>query len=160
VRASDITALLAANGALIALMWVRHGGIDELSTPGGPFTAAGQLTGLLGAYLALIQLVLMGRSPWLDQAFGMDRLAWAHRWLGFATVWLVGAHGALITIGYAFGDGQTVVGEAVALLTTYPYVLWATAGTAPTAWWPCSTSRTSRWRRPPPTSAATTFATR
>jgi predicted ferric reductase len=130
VRASDVTALLVANGVLIFLMWVRHGGIDQLATPGGPFTAAGQLTGLLGAYLALAQLVLMGRSPWLDQAFGMDRLAWAHRWLGFATVWLVGAHGVLITIGYALGDGQSVVGEAVALLTTFPYVLWATVGFA------------------------------
>ena len=61
----------------------------------------------------LIQLVLMGRSPWLDEAFGMDRLAWAHRWLGFATVWLIGAHGVLTTIGYAQGDGASVVGEFV-----------------------------------------------
>ena len=58
----------------------------------------------------------------------MDRLAWAHRWLGFATVWLIGAHGVLTTIGYAQGDGTGVVGEFVKLLTTYPYVLWATAG--------------------------------
>jgi len=128
VRATDVVALLVANGALIVLMWVRHGGPDQLSTPGGPLTAAGQLAGLLGAYLALIQLVLMGRSPWLDEAFGMDRLAWAHRWLGFATVWLIGAHGVLIAAGYGMGDGQGVIGEAVTLLTTYPYVLWATAG--------------------------------
>ena len=58
----------------------------------------------------------------------MDRLAWAHRWLGFATVWLIGAHGVLTTIGYAQGDGASVVDEFVNLLTTYPYVLWATAG--------------------------------
>ncbi len=128
IRATDVVALLVANGALIVLMWVRHGGLDQLSTPGGPFTAAGQLTGLLGAYLALIQLVLMGRSPWLDEALGMDRLAWAHRWLGFATVWLIGAHGVLIATGYGLGDGQGPIGEAVTLLTTYPYVLWATVG--------------------------------
>jgi predicted ferric reductase len=128
VRPRDVVALLVANGLLIILMWVRHGGLDQLATPGGPFTAAGQLTALLGTYLALIQLVLMGRSPWLDEAFGMDRLAWAHRWLGFATIWLIGAHGVLITIGYALGDGQTVVGEAISLLTTFPYVLWATVG--------------------------------
>jgi predicted ferric reductase len=47
---------------------------------------------------------------------------------GFATVWLIGAHGVLITVGYALGDGRGVVDEAVALLTTFPYVLWATAG--------------------------------
>ncbi len=127
-RAVDVTALLVANGVFIVLMWVRHGGLDQIGTPGGAFTAAGQITALLGTYLVLIQLVLMGRSPWLDEAFGMDRLAWAHRWLGFATVWLIGAHGVLTTIGYAQGDGASVVGEFVNLLTTYPYVLWATAG--------------------------------
>ncbi len=128
VRPRDVTTLLIANGGFIVLMWVRHGGPDQLSTPGGAFTAAGQLTALLGTYLALIQLVLMGRSPWLDEAFGTDRLAWAHRWLGFATIWLIGAHGLLTTIGYAQGDGQSVIGEAISLLTTFPYVLWATAG--------------------------------
>ena len=113
---------------VIVLMWVRHGGLDQLGTTGGALTAAGQLTALLGTYLALIQLVLMGRSPWLDEPFGMDRLAVAHRWLGFATVWLIGAHGVLTTIGYAMGDGAGVVDERAMLLTTYPYVLWATAG--------------------------------
>ena len=56
-------------------MWLRHGGLEQLSTLGGQLTAIGQLTGLYGTYLALIQLVLMSRSPWLDQAFGMDGLA-------------------------------------------------------------------------------------
>lgn len=128
VRAPDVTALLVANGVFIVLMWVRHGGPDLLGTPGGVFTAGGELTALIGTYLSLILLVLMGRSPWLDQAFGIDRLAWAHRWLGFTTVWLIGAHGVLTTIGYAMGDGRGVVDEAIALLLTFPYVLWATVG--------------------------------
>ena len=128
VRSADITTLLVGNGVLIVAMWVRHGGPDVVATPGGWFTAIGELTALLGTYLALIQLVLMGRSPWLDEAFGIDRLAWAHRWLGFATVWLIGAHGVFTTIGYAMGDGSSIVDEAVALLTTFPYILWATVG--------------------------------
>ena len=74
-RAVDVTALLVANAVLIVAMWVRHGGLDQLGTLGGSLTAVGQLTALLGTYLALIQLVLMARSPWLDQAFGHDRLA-------------------------------------------------------------------------------------
>ena len=76
VRPADVAALLAGNAVLIVAMWVRHGGLDQLSTLGGILTAIGQLTALLGTYLALVQLVLMSRSPWLDQAFGMDRLAW------------------------------------------------------------------------------------
>ena len=130
VRASDAVAILVANGVLIVAMWVRHGGSDHLTSPGAILTAAGQVTALLGTYLALIQLVLMSRSPWLDQVFGMDRLAWAHRWLGFATVWLIGGHAVFTTIGWSMGDGRSVLDEVTNLLGTYPFVLMATAGMA------------------------------
>jgi predicted ferric reductase len=125
--AAEIVGVLAANAVLIGAMWLRHGGLEQLSTFAGQLTAVGQLTGLYGTYLALIQLVLMSRSPWLDQVFGMDGLARAHRWLGFATVWLLLAHGIFITTGYALGDGSNVVVEFWTLITTYPYVLMALA---------------------------------
>ena len=125
VGAAEILAVLLANGAIIGAMWVRHGGLEQLSTLGGQLSAVGQLTALYGTYLALIQLVLMSRSPWLDQVFGMDRLAAAHRWLGFATVWLLLGHGIFTTVGYALGDGSNVVAEFWTLITTYPYVLMA-----------------------------------
>jgi len=57
----DVAALLVGNGLFIAAMWWRHGGLDQIPTPGGPFIAAGQLTALLGTYTALVQLVLMSR---------------------------------------------------------------------------------------------------
>ena len=98
---------------------------SRCSTLGGQLTAVGQLTGLFAAYLALVQLVLMSRSPWLDQVFGMDGLAFAHRWLGFATVWLLLGHFVFIVTGYSLGDGSNVVEEFVTLVTTYPYVLMA-----------------------------------
>ena len=128
IRPADVVALLVANGVFIVLMWVRHGGPDELAAPGGLFTAGGQLMALLGTYLALIGIVLVGRSPWLDQAFGPDRLIRAHRWLGFATVWLIGGHVAFTLTGWAIGDGQSLVAELVDLVTGYPYVLWGVAG--------------------------------
>ena len=124
----DIAWALGINAILIAAMWLRHGGLDQLGSLGGVLTAIGQLTGLYAAFLALVQLVLMSRSPWLDQLFGMDRLAWAHRWLGFATVWLIVAHGAFITAGYALGDHASILAEAWTLLTTYPWVLAAALG--------------------------------
>ena len=128
VRPMDLAAIVVGNGLLIAAMWVRHGGLGELDSVAGILTAAGQLTALFGTYLVLIQLVLMSRSPWLDQLFGMDRLASAHRWVGFSCVWLLVAHGALTTVGYGLGDGQGVIGEAWTLVTTYPFVLWAVVG--------------------------------
>ena len=130
VTSIEIVAVLVANGLLIAGMWLRHGGLDRLPSPGGPLVAVGQVTALYGTYLALIQLVLMSRSPWLDQVFGMDGLAVAHRWLGFATVWLLLGHGVFTTIGYALGDSSNVVAEFITLITTYPYVLMATVSGA------------------------------
>ena len=127
IGATEIVEILVANGVLILAMWLRHGGLEQLGTVAGSLTAAGQLSALFGTYFALIQLVLMSRSPWLDQVFGMDGLAVAHRWLGFATVWLLGGHVVLTTTGYALSDGSTVIEELWTLVTTYPYVLMALA---------------------------------
>jgi Predicted ferric reductase len=126
VTAAEIVLVLVANGVLILAMWVRHGGLDQASSFGGILTDIGQVTALFGTYFALIQLILMSRSPWLDQVFGMDRLAAAHRWIGFGTVWLLLGHGVFTTIGYAIGDRTNPVAEFVTLITTYPYVLMAT----------------------------------
>lgn len=128
VLAVDIAWALLLNAAVIGAMWLRHGGLDQLSTPGGLLTAIGQLTGLYAAYLCLMQLVLMSRSPWLDQVFGMDRLAWAHRWLGFASIWLIVAHGVFTIVGYAFGDRMAILDEAWRILTTFAWVWPATVG--------------------------------
>jgi predicted ferric reductase len=123
-------AIGVGNGVLIVGMWVRHGGLDQLSSIGGILTAAGQLTALLGTYIALIGLVLMSRSPWLDRSFGLPRLAQWHRWIGFSCVWLLVAHTVLTTVGFALTTGSDAVTETWALLTTYPYVLMATVGLA------------------------------
>ena len=128
LRPSDVLAVAVANGLLIAGMWVRHGGLNGLTTPGTVLIAAGQLTALLGTYLALIGLVLMSRSPWLDRLFGLPRLAYWHRWVGFGCVWLLVAHTVLTTVGFAVTTGSDALAETWALLTTYPYVLMATVG--------------------------------
>ncbi len=126
IRGSDVVAVLLAQAVVIAVIWVSHGSLDQLGEgPAGILTAIGQVTALYGTYLALIQLVLMSRSPWLEATFGMDGLAVAHRWLGFATVWLLLGHVVATTTGYAIGDGIGPLGELWTLVTTYPYVLMA-----------------------------------
>ncbi|HTC86077.1 MAG TPA: ferredoxin reductase family protein, partial [Candidatus Acidoferrum sp.] len=130
LRGAHVTSVLLLIGGLVIAMWVRHRGLGQFGTMAGTLTAIGQVTALLGAYGALLQLVLMSRSPWLEQVFGTDRLAVAHRWLGFGTVMLLAGHGVFTTVGYALGDRSPVLVEAWTLLTTYPYVLMATVGFA------------------------------
>ena len=120
-------ALAVGNGALVLAMWVRHGGLHDLGSLSAQLTAVGQMTALLGTYVALIQIVLMSRSPWLDQLFGMERLAGWHRWLGFACLWLLLGHTASRRPAMRSATAA-VVGETWTLITTYPYILMAWVG--------------------------------
>jgi predicted ferric reductase len=122
----EVWLVVIANVVVICGMWLIHGGLTQITTVGGLFTAAGQLTALLGTFFALVGIVLMSRSPWLDQLFGLGGLAKWHHWLGFATLWLLVGHGIFTTVGFAADAGVSIPDEIGALLFTYPWVLMAT----------------------------------
>lgn len=128
LRAGDLAALAVGLGLLIVLMWIRHGGAADLGSPAQLLVAGGQVTALLGTYLVLLQLILVARIPALDQVIGPDRLAWLHRWLGFACTWLIVGHVALTTAGYAVGEGRGPLEQLVTFALTYPFVLAAAVG--------------------------------
>ena len=125
LRPRDVLLIFAANALLIVGMWVRHGQFPNLTHPAAVLTGAGQVAALLGTYCALVQVVLMSRSPWLDDLFGIDRISGWHRWLGFATVCLICGHVVLTTAGYAMADGRSFATQTWVFLTTYPYMLMA-----------------------------------
>ena len=111
-------------------LWLRHGGISAANGPGGSATAFGQITALIGTYAVLVQLLLMSRVPWIERAIGLDRLAVWHRWLGFATVWLLTAHVVFTTVGYAQGDHVSLWYQTRDFVSHYPDVLMAWVGFA------------------------------
>ena len=118
------------NAALVVALWLRHGGLDTLGHPGGPFIAVGQLTGLLGTYAVLVQLLLMSRIAPLERHIGFDRLAVWHRWTGFATVTLLVGHAVFITLGYAEEGGQSITTQVGDFVQHYPDVLMSIVGLA------------------------------
>src|SRR3954470_22726200 len=124
--AAGLTAWLSV--LFVVALWVSGRGLQDL---GSDFlTSAGRLTGLLSADLLLLQLLLMARMPWVERSYGQDELARRHRLAGFTSITLLAAHLVLITLGYAATDRSGVLAEAWALVTTYPGMLLATAGTA------------------------------
>jgi predicted ferric reductase len=129
-RAWDVVVLVVMNGALVIALWIRHGGLDTIGHPGGTFTAAGQTTGLLGAYAVLIQLLLMSRIGPIERFVGFDRLAVWHRWNGFATVTLLVTHAVTITLGYADEGGQSIPTQVGDFVQHYPDVLMSIIGLA------------------------------
>ena len=128
IRTADIVAVLVAAGVVITGMWVVHGGLDALGTPAGLATGLGQITALIGTYLALIQIALMARVPWIDHVVGSDRLLAWHRWLGIGSITLILGHVVLTTTGWALASGSSVVAEFLALNEMWD-VLIATVGT-------------------------------
>ncbi|QKV80483.1 ferric reductase-like transmembrane domain-containing protein [Amycolatopsis sp. Hca4] len=117
-----------ASVLFVVALWVSGRGVQDLGSDF--FTSAGRLTGLLSADLLLLQLLLMARIPWVERSYGQDELARRHRIAGFASIALLAAHLVLITLGYAATDRSGVLGEAWTLVTTYPGMLLAAAGTA------------------------------
>jgi len=123
----DLGVLVAANAAIVVGLWWRQGGISEIHDTAGLLTSIGRVTGMLGALLALVQLLLIARVPVLD-GIALDRVVAWHRWNGIACVALLTAHTLLIAAGYALADGVSVTREAGDLLGDYSGVALATAG--------------------------------
>jgi hypothetical protein len=61
-QAAGVLAFLAANAGVIVWLWV-HGGNLDVHTTGEWLTSLARLTGLLSAYLALLQVLLLGADP-------------------------------------------------------------------------------------------------
>src|SRR4051812_14263537 len=119
--------MVGANVVVVAGLWWRQGGLSEIHDLAGLLTSLGRLTGMVGALLALVQLVLLARLPVLDE-IALDRVNGWHRWNGIACVALLVAHTVLITAGYALADRVPVGREIGDLLGGYSGVLIATIG--------------------------------
>lgn len=92
-------------------------------------TGAGRLTGLLGGYLIAIVVLLMARVPALERRVGSDRVARWHAMSGRYAISLVIAHVGLTVWGYAVQSGTGFVEQTVSVVTEFPRMIEATAGT-------------------------------
>jgi predicted ferric reductase len=115
---------------LVAYWWAAGGGFQDLGGWEAGLTSLGRLTGLAAADLLLAQVLLMARVPVLERAFGRDRLVRLHRLVGFTSFNLLVAHVVLITWGYAAGELGRTPATFWDLVTDYPGMLLALAGTA------------------------------
>jgi ferredoxin-NADP reductase/DMSO/TMAO reductase YedYZ heme-binding membrane subunit len=127
VTAWDLEVLVGANVVIVVGLWWRQGGISEIHDVAGLLTSLGRVTGMVGALLALVQLLLLARIPVLDE-IALDRVNGWHRWNGIACVLLLVAHTVLITAGYALADGIGLGAEIGDLASDYSGVLIATIG--------------------------------
>ncbi len=86
------------------------------TTTGEALTSVARITGLLSAYLALIQVILLARLPLLERLVGFDRLTVWHRWNGHACIDLVIAHVVFTVWGYSLMDKFSIGKEISTML--------------------------------------------
>jgi predicted ferric reductase len=118
-------AVFAFNAVLILGLWWFSSGFEITRTWSDFFNGVGRVTGLIGTYLVLWQLLLMARLPWLERAFGLERLAVLHKWNGYLVIGLLTGHGVFQTLGYQLGDGKDVASQLADFVTSYEGMLAA-----------------------------------
>lgn len=99
----------------------------QLAAAGGIATFLGSLTGLAGAYLALVMVLLVSRIPAVERVLGQDGLLRWHRRVSPWTLSLITAHAVLITVGYAQAARTGAWHEVGVFLSQYPDMAMAAA---------------------------------
>ena len=127
-RESLVASLVALGAAGVIYMWWHDTAPASVDGLGPWLTAAGRVTGLVGTYLIVVEVLLMGRVPWLDRMIGMDRLAVWHRRNGEYAICLLIAHAVLTIWGYAVTAHEGLVKETTSVVLSYPDMLAATVG--------------------------------
>lgn len=97
-------------------------------TGGNMYIAIGRLTGLLIQYAIVIQVLLIGRISFIEQAFGFDKMNKLHRLIGQWIVVFLVAHPLLLTIGNATADNYSLWNEFASFLATWEDVFLAFIG--------------------------------
>lgn len=127
-HADAVTALMAAGFGVTLALAVSSESRATLTAPGGWATVSGRVTGLLGAYLLMILVVLVARLPAVERVAGHDKLLALHRRIAPWTLVVLVAHAVLITAGYAVAARTGVLPELWRLLTQYPGMITAGVG--------------------------------
>jgi predicted ferric reductase len=112
-------AFVLGNVAFICWLWVDNHNLDFSFAPNywaAMMNRLGGLTGLLGAFLALVQILLLARLPLLGRTIGFDRLTVWHRWNGYLVLLLVVAHTIMAVLGFGLEVHQSFFEEYWRLL--------------------------------------------
>jgi predicted ferric reductase len=115
--------------AVVVLGVVSESAAD-LHVRGGVAMFLGGMAGLVGMYLALVQLLLISRIPQLERILGQDGLLRWHRRVGPWPIAFLVVHAIVITIGFAQASHTGAMHELGVFLRSYPDMLLAVVGLA------------------------------
>ena len=102
--------------------------LSQLRASGGVAMFLGGFTGLAGAYLALVMVMLVSRVPLVERVLGQDGLLRWHRRLAPWPISLIAAHVVLLTLAYAQAAHQGLWHEVGTIVFSFPWMIEATIG--------------------------------
>lgn len=88
----------------------------------------GRLFGLLAAFGVLLQFFLIGRTPWLEGVFGLDKLSQIHHISGLVSFWLILLHPLFLVYGYGAKSETGPFMQFKEFLFSYEHVFLAFLG--------------------------------
>jgi len=81
--------------------------------------ALGRICGLLAVFFILLQFVMRGRAVWVEEVFGLNNLATAHRLNGYLSLSFIISHFLLILTSYSLITGKNSVEQLIDFITNY-----------------------------------------
>lgn len=110
---------------IIVTFWLQGAWQQVAVADGGMLLyALARLFGLLAAYTALMQFMVMSRAGWLEPLFGIDRLAIFHRGNGIAVIMLIIGHAVLMVGSQSLLANQSLP-NAIMTVLGLPGVIFA-----------------------------------
>jgi predicted ferric reductase len=128
-RASAVVLTAWAGLAVGVWLWFLNTPPGSVDSAAAALVEAGRITGIVGGYALLLQILLMSRVGWLERRVGADRLLRWHRDLGALLLILVLAHAVLLILGLAVFADVSFMDQTLTVLTTYEAMISAFVAT-------------------------------
>ena len=119
---------LWANIGFVFYYWVLHNRGLVFASTAESMIAFGRLFGLLAAVTVLLQFFFMGRTPYLERVFGLDKLANIHHTNGKLSLVFILLHPVLLIYGFSRLSGVSLYSQLMDFLLHYEDVAKALVG--------------------------------
>jgi predicted ferric reductase len=127
-KALTLTLFCATFTATISIWWFNTPA-NTIKGQTNIFLATGRITGLIGGFILLTEILLMARLRWIDSWLGTyERNSW-HRTLTATLITLTLTHTICLILAYAWTTKHSIPNQAWSMITTINGMTAATAAT-------------------------------
>src|SRR5689334_11781658 len=109
---------LVVNILITLFFWWQSSGSSFTSGTADILIAIGRLFGLWAVLGVLAQFLMMGRSKWLEEVFGLDKLSRVHHLNGNISIFAIVLHPFFILWGYSMIGKTNFIAQLITFITT------------------------------------------